>query len=165
MNLLEISIKENMVLKKVYVDGACSNNGKINAKSGIGVYFGNKDNRNVSAYLKNGKHTNNRAELMAILVVLKIIFVTDKSVDYIICTDSKYSIDCSTIWIHKWKNNDWRTTNNKPVQNQEIIEKIYDMLKILNNVKFLHVKGHSNGKDRDSIGKRKADALAVKSIR
>jgi ribonuclease HI len=160
-----------MILNKyvydVYVDGACLNNGKSNAKSGIGIYFGKNDIRNVSASLKYGKQTNNRAELMAILVALKIIYVTEKenNIEYNIYTDSKYSIECVTCWIYKWKNNNWKTANNKPVQNQELIEKIYDMLIKLSKVKFFHIKGHSNGLDKHSIGNKKADTLAVRSVR
>ena len=30
---------------KVFTDGACSNNGKPNAKAGLGVYFGENDQR------------------------------------------------------------------------------------------------------------------------
>ena len=32
----------------VYTDGACSNNGKLYAKAGIGIFFGHNDKRNVS---------------------------------------------------------------------------------------------------------------------
>ena len=32
----------------VYTDGACINNGKPNARAGIGVYFGENDSRNIS---------------------------------------------------------------------------------------------------------------------
>ena len=61
-----------MVHYFVYTDGSCSNNGKSNAKAGIGVYFGDNDSRNVSERI-NGKQTNNRAELLAILKAGQII--------------------------------------------------------------------------------------------
>ena len=31
------------MILKIYTDGACSNNGRANAKAGLGVYFGNND--------------------------------------------------------------------------------------------------------------------------
>ena len=34
----------------IYTDGACSNNGKVYARAGIGVYFGENDPRNVSSF-------------------------------------------------------------------------------------------------------------------
>jgi ribonuclease HI len=150
----------------VYVDGSCKGNGKPNAKSGIGIYFGKKDPRNVSAFLKGKVHTNNIAELTAILVVLKIIYKTEdeNNRNYIICTDSQYSISCVTQWIHKWKANGWKTADKKTVQNQELIQSIYEMLMKLKEVTFKHIKAHTNKNDEDSIGNRMADTLAVKSI-
>ena len=53
----------------VYTDGGCINNGSENAIAGIGIYFGENDTRNVCAKLK-GKHSNNTAEMSAILKVL-----------------------------------------------------------------------------------------------
>ena len=56
----------------VYTDGACTNNGKETAKAGIGIYFQDNDSRNVSRRI-TGKQTNNRAELLAIIVSYFII--------------------------------------------------------------------------------------------
>ena len=45
----------------VYTDGACSNNGRQNAKAGIGIYFKENDERNVSEALpQNEKQTTAR---------------------------------------------------------------------------------------------------------
>ena len=48
---------------RVFTDGACSNNGRKNAKAGIGVYFGENDERNISKRI-TGKQTNNTAEFL-----------------------------------------------------------------------------------------------------
>ena len=41
---------------KVHTDGACSNNGRPNAKAGLGIYFGPDDPRNSSeSYRKTNK--------------------------------------------------------------------------------------------------------------
>ena len=48
----------------VYTDGACSHNGYLNAKAGIGVWWGKNDPRNLSEPLE-GRPTNNRAEIWA----------------------------------------------------------------------------------------------------
>ena len=78
----------------VFTDGACSNNGKINAKASIGIYFKDNDPRNISRRIK-GKQTNNTAELSAILEVFKIC---SKDIEdgkkIIIHSDSTYSIQC-----------------------------------------------------------------------
>ena len=55
----------------VYTDGACSNNGSLNAKAGIGIYFGENDIRNVSQPVV-GKQSNNTAELGSFIVLFDI---------------------------------------------------------------------------------------------
>lgn len=58
----------------VYVDGACSHNGKgaSKAKGGYGVYYGPGDCRNVSRPLPSHENqTNNRAELYAVIYAMK----------------------------------------------------------------------------------------------
>ena len=78
----------------VYTDGACSNNGRANAKAGLGVYFGENDARNMSKRVE-GKQTNNTAELSAIIEVFNICkddIENDKKI--IIYSDSTYSIRC-----------------------------------------------------------------------
>jgi len=51
----------------VFVDGACSSNGAINAKGGIGVHFGSASKYNVSERFDlQGTATNQRVELHAI---------------------------------------------------------------------------------------------------
>ena len=61
----------------VYTDGACSNNGRKNARAGIGIYFGQNDSRNVSCICP-GKQTNNVAELTSII---KTYFILEKEIN------------------------------------------------------------------------------------
>ena len=67
----------------IYTDGACTNNGKINAKAGIGIYIENM--YNISEKIK-GKQTNQRAELYAILKALQLINIKNYT-NIIIYTD------------------------------------------------------------------------------
>ena len=87
----------------IYTDGACSKNGYAEAKAGIGVFFSDNDERNVSALVDSGyKQTNNVAELLACIRAIKI--VANDGNKYIIYTDSEYVIKCSTkfnSWLKK----------------------------------------------------------------
>ena len=56
----------------VYTDGACSNNGKSDARAGFGIWFGADDERNTSESF-TGPQTNNAAELLAIIKALTIL--------------------------------------------------------------------------------------------
>ena len=93
----------------IYTDGACINNGKKNAKAGIGIYI--SDDFTISEKLI-GLPTNQRAELYAILKELLIIDILNyKNIN--IYTDSMYSINCITKWVKGWKKNDWKDSKKK----------------------------------------------------
>jgi ribonuclease HI len=151
---------------KLYVDGACKKNGKSGAKCGIGIFFGKDDSRNISMSLKGVNQTNNVAELMSILYALDICINTGDIINesFIIFSDSKYSINCVTDWIHNWKKNNWKTSNKEPVKNKEIIESIYDKMIKFKYLEFKYIKAHTNKTDDDSIGNRNADLLATNSL-
>ena len=55
----------------IFTDGACVNNGKRNAKGGVGIYYQDNYKPNVSISLKDSKPTNNKAELTAIKMMYK----------------------------------------------------------------------------------------------
>jgi ribonuclease HI len=89
----------------VYTDGACINNGKSNALSGYGIYFGVNDARNESKKVEGDKHSNNIAELTAFIRALEILqeeIIKNEQVN--LYTDSEYVIKCATTYgdkLHK----------------------------------------------------------------
>ena len=54
----------------IYVDGACRNNGQVEAKGGCGVYWGEFHPMNCFEPLTGEKQTNNRAEMSAAITAL-----------------------------------------------------------------------------------------------
>jgi ribonuclease HI len=144
----------------VYTDGACSNNGKKNALAGIGIFFGINDIRNVSKKIE-GKQTNNRAELIAIIETYHIIendIINGKNIS--IVTDSEYAIKCLSSYGEKCYKKDW----NVEIPNKELVKTAYDIYKDKRNIQFIHVKAHTNNTDIHSIGNDNADKLANMSI-
>lgn len=140
----------------VYTDGACSNNGKDNAVAGIGIYFGIDDNRNMSKKIE-GKQTNNTAELRAIIETYHIIeddIVNGKNITII--SDSEYAIKCVSSYGEKCFKKGW----NVDIPNKELVKTAYEMYKDKQNVKFMHIKAHTNNMDIHSIGNDNADKLA-----
>lgn len=140
----------------IWTDGSCLNNGSRNAASGIGVYYGNNDERNYSSALKSERVTNNKAELTAILYALIMDF---NEHDISIHTDSLYSIKCITEYASKWQNNGWVTAKGTSVESSGTIKYILQLLKTREahklHTKFVHVKGHST-----DVGNNAADLLA-----
>lgn len=148
----------------VYTDGGCINNGKKNAKAGIGIYFNKDDLRNISKRI-DGKQTNNTAELKAILEALKILEkeIKEKLNIYII-TDSEYAIKCCTSYANKLYLNNWKIKGDKIIPNLEIIKELFNITSINPNIHFKHIMAHTNNNDIHSIGNYNADLLAKLSI-
>ncbi|KAJ5272815.1 Ribosomal protein L9/RNase H1 N-terminal [Penicillium angulare] len=142
---------------RIYTDGSSLRNGTPLASAGVGVYFGPGDPRNVSEPLKGSRQTNQRAELTAIL---RAIDIAPRHRDVTIFTDSRYSIDCVTVWFKNWRRNNWMTKDKKPVENRDLVEsilvKIEERAELKVQTIFQWIKGHAQ-----DPGNEAADRLAV----
>ncbi|MCB9185390.1 MAG: ribonuclease HI [Flavobacteriales bacterium] len=93
--------------------------------------------------------TNNRMELLAIIVALEMLKVSDREV--IIYSDSKYVIDSVTKgWVFGWVKKGFKGKKNADLWKRFL--QIYPK----NKVKFQWVKGHAN-----IPGNERCDKLAV----
>ena len=72
-----------------------------------------------------------------------------------IYTDSKYVKDGITDWIKKWKLNNWKNSNKKPVKNKDLWIKLDNSCK-KHKVKWKWVKAHAGNKLNNQV-----DELAV----
>ncbi|KAJ8061797.1 hypothetical protein OCU04_009591 [Sclerotinia nivalis] len=142
---------------KVWTDGSSRGNGKAGAVAGYGVFFGDGDERNISAPLEGTPQTNQRAELTAALRALEIVPL-DKPIEII--TDSNYTINCATVWYKSWEKNGWKTSTGKPVMNEDLVksirERIDERTKGGVQTNLTWVKGHD-----ENPGNVAADRLAV----
>ncbi|OQR79448.1 ribonuclease H1-like [Tropilaelaps mercedesae] len=137
----------------VYTDGACSKNGKADARAGIGVYWGDGDVRNVSEPLE-GRPTNNRAEIHA--AVKAIRQAKEQGLDRLeIRTDSSFLIKSITQWVDGWQRKNWMSAAGKPVINREDFEILLKAQEGI-AVTWTHVPGHAG-----VHGNEMADRLAV----
>ena len=133
---------------KIYTDGACSGNP---GKGGwAAIILDEKNQSSISG--SESKTTNNRMELMAAIMALKKI--KNKS-EIIIYTDSRYVKDGITEWIKKWKLNNWKSSNKKPVKNKDLWIKLDNCCK-KHNVSWKWVKAHAGSKLNNLV-----DRLAV----
>lgn len=143
---------------EIWTDGACRSNGKLAARAGVGVYFGNNDPRNLAERLPGERQTNQRAELMALKRALEMCPYNRNAR---IISDSNYAIKCVTEWFKNWEKNGWKNSTGKVVDNRDIIEDVLKRIRERESCKskstFEWVKGHS-----DNAGNNAADILAVK---
>lgn len=97
-----------------------------------------------------GHTTNNRMEMMAVIQGLSAL---KERCSVTVVSDSKYVID-NIRSVNVWKSRGWRTSNNKPVKNKDLWERL-DELCIHQQVTFQWVKGHDGHE-----GNERADRLA-----
>ena len=133
---------------KIYTDGACSGNP---GKGGWAAII--LDDLNQSS-ISGGENntTNNRMELMAPIMALKKI---KKRSEITIFTDSKYVKNGITDWIKKWKQNNWKSSNRKPVKNKDLWIKLDNSCQ-KHKITWKWVKAHANNKYNNHV-----DELAV----
>lgn len=162
--LKKVRVKQQLEANEIHVwtDGACTNNGKPSAVAGYGVYFGENDERNISARLE-GKQTNQRAELMAVIKAIESIIlaqILDSSrVTLHLYTDSRYVIGGATSWIANWKSKGW-TNKKKPIVNLDLWKRLDHLMQINKDrltFQWIHVDAHSG-----IHGNEMADKLAKK---
>ncbi len=73
-------------------------------------------------------------------------------------TDSQYVRQGITLWVHKWRQNNWRTSHKEPVKNADLWL-VLDQLSQKHQVEWLWVKGHSGHAENE-----RADMLANLAI-
>lgn len=130
----------------IYTDGAARNNP---GRGGYGVImiWGNKT-KEISAGYK--LTTNNRMELLAVIVALEAI--TKIGLEVNIFTDSKYVVDSiEKKWVDKWIKTDFKGGK----KNKDLWIRFFSLSKNY-KIKMNWVKGHA-----DNIFNNKCDELAT----
>ncbi|MGH0174520.1 UNVERIFIED_CONTAM: hypothetical protein FKN15_075004 [Acipenser sinensis] len=136
----------------VYTDGCCERNGQYGAKAGLGVFWGDDHPLNTSEGL-SGRQTNQRAEIQAATKAVQQ--AKSQNIEKLeIRTDSKFTINGATKWIHNWKKNDWTLSTGGPVVNKEDFQNL-DRVSRGMDITWKHVPGHSGDAGNDM-----ADLLA-----
>ena len=132
---------------EIYTDGACRGNP---GKGGWGALlkYGDKEK---TLHGGESNSTNNRMELMAVIMALEAV---NESFKIVVTTDSKYVLQGATEWLSGWKQRGWETAAKKPVLNVDLWQRLDKALKP-RNIEWKWVKGHSG-----HAGNERADSLA-----
>jgi ribonuclease HI len=87
--------------------------------------------------------TNNRMELQAVISAVKALKAEAGAPrQAVVHTDSQYVQKGITEWIRSWKRNSWRTSDKKPVKNQDLWMEL-DALAGELSLKWEWVRGHA----------------------
>ena len=136
---------------EIYTDGACRGNP---GPGGWGALLIAGKHRK-SLYGGEHETTNNRMELTAAIEALNALNGTRR---VILHTDSKYVKEGIESWLPNWKARGWKTSNRKPVKNQDLWLALDEAVGH-HQITWKWVKGHS-----DDPGNDAADALANRGI-
>jgi ribonuclease HI len=141
-------------MKKVQLitDGSCIGNPGPGGWACILRYEG--EERELSGSVP--QTTNNRMELAAAINGLGAL---RESCDVELVTDSQYLKQGISEYLARWRANGWRTSNRKPVQNQDLWRELDEVVS-QHVVRWTWVAGHG-----DHDVHNRCDALAVAAAR
>jgi ribonuclease HI len=138
---------------EIFTDGACRGNPGPGGWAALLRYSDNE-----KLVLVNGateQTTNNRMELQAAIEGLRQL---KRSSVVHLTTDSEYVRKGISQWVHKWKQNGWRTAQRKPVKNQDLWE-LLDALVGEHDIHWHWVKGHSGHPENERVDQAANEAI------
>jgi ribonuclease HI len=130
-------------LVEIFTDGACRGN------PGPGGWAALLRMGKTEKELSGGEPltTNNRMELLAAIRGLEAL---KRPCRVQLHTDSTYVRDGITRWIHKWRQNGWRTSDKKSVKNADLWQELIDASET-HRIEWHWVKGHSGHPENDRV--------------
>lgn len=137
----------------IYTDGACSGNPGPGGWGAVLQY--GPSIKELSGYA--AETTNNRMELTAAIRALAAL-KEPCTVD--LYSDSAYLVNAwDKGWLASWQKNGWRTSQKKPVENQDLWQELLALCS-LHTVSWHKVKGHA-----DNRWNNRCDELAVAEVK
>lgn len=148
-----------------YTDGSCLGNPGAGGWASIALIWDKEEKCFKTETHSGGKKntTNNEMELLAAYYsILNSYKQGMKKVE--IYTDSVYVVNTiNKNWLQKWKFNGWKTTQDKPVKNKEIWEKVYKLIYQKGMCVIMHhVKGHNGNvlnEYADTIARKESENI------
>ena len=136
---------------EIFADGACRGNPGPGGWGAL-LRYGEQERE---LWGGEAHTTNNRMELTAVIRALEVL---QRPSRLHIVTDSQYVLHGITQWLAGWKRRGWRTADGKPVKNQELWQRLDELL-APHQAEWTWVRGHTGHPENE-----RADALANRGI-
>lgn len=132
-----------MIEVEAFTDGACLGN------PGPGGWAALLRAKGVERLFAGGEPatTNNRMELMAAISALEAL---TRPCKVVLTTDSRYVMQGIEDWLPRWIANGWRTSDKKPVKNQDLWERLA-AAKGPHQVRWQWVRGHNGHVENERV--------------
>lgn len=136
----------------LYTDGACTGNPGPGGYGTV-LLYGNSRNELSGGYRKT---TNNRMELLAVIVGLEAL---KEKCQVSVYSDSKYIVDAvNQGWARRWQANNWnRNKKNEKALNPDLWGRLLNLCS-QHSIEFNWVKGHAGIPENE-----RCDTLAVQA--
>jgi len=143
---------------EIFTDGACSGNP---GPGGYGVILNfNGIEKELSQGYK--KTTNNRMELLAIIVGLETL---KEPCEVDLYSDSRYIVDAITKgWAVRWQKNRWMRNKKDPAKNVDLWQRLLPLLD-KHKVNFNWVKGHAGHAENERCDKLAVEAAGSSDLK
>ena len=130
-------------LVDAFTDGACLGN------PGPGGWAALLRYKTVEKWISGNEAetTNNRMELMAAIGALEAL---KRPTNVRVTTDSQYVKQGIESWVPRWQQNGWRTSNRKPVKNQDLWERLIAATSP-HRVQWQWTRGHSGHAENERV--------------
>jgi ribonuclease HI len=135
----------------IFTDGACQ--GNPGPGGWAAVLVAGTHRREISGY--EPQTTNNRMEMRAAIEALRAL---REGCEIDLHTDSQYLRNGMDQWLAKWKRNQWRTADRKPVKNVDLWQML-DAAAQAHVVRWHWVRGHDGHPENE-----RCDLLANEAI-
>jgi ribonuclease HI len=135
---------------EIFTDGACLGN------PGPGGWAALLRYKKVEKWISGGEAltTNNRMELMAAIRGLESLRRKSRVK---VTTDSQYVKQGIESWLVRWQATGWRTSDKKPVKNQDLWERLAAAVKP-HEVRWEWTRGHSGHAENEKVDKLAREA-------
>ena len=135
---------------KIYTDGACAGNP---GPGGYGTILFDETDQQFELSRGFRWTTNNRMEILSVVAGLETLPVGQSVTLF---SDSRYVLDAlSKNWISGWKRKSWMTAAKTPVKNQDLWQRLDDVVE-KHNMAYEWVRGHAS-----NVFNNRCDELAV----
>lgn len=135
----------------LFADGSCLGNPGPGGWAALLVTERNGERHERELVGADSATTNNKMELTAVIEGLNALKVP---CDVEVVTDSNYVVKGMTEWVHGWVQRGWKTSQKKPVENQDLWRALMDAA-ARHTVRWQWVRGHAGHVENERV-----DALA-----
>jgi len=144
---------------EIYTDGSCLNNPGRGGWAGIAMH------NNTEVFVTSGSQgpetTNNIMELLAVIKSLEMACDEYGFKNATIYTDSAYVKNGITQWIHKWKQNGWKTAKGHDVKNKTYWTDLVNVVDKFTKVEWCWVKAHNGNPLNEKVDKIARDCASL----